>query len=471
MSGRGHGVYWLYYSILSPQIIDNILAGIRPPVREQWRVMKPSTILPAESRTPLSAAGVLWYSLANLGYGTFYAFNNFVLPLWLGHLTGNAVLLGIMGGSHSFEGAIIQPVVGSVSDRLQGPGGRRRPFMRLFIPISALLLLLTPAAALLPSPVRLAVVIGCIFLFTMTFNVAVDPYQALLADITTPEQRGKVTGRWYFIGAAGQVFILMLLAALLLMPKLHLPIGLGFPLVSLLMVGTTLLTCAKIREPNAVTPQETIRGHRDDIKLALRGLRTLHQARLYMLMFFLYGAGVEVVSPFLTKFIEHVTGCGDGAALGCSALLLVMAAVGSLAFGPVADKIGAKRLLMISMGLIALAALGALGVHTLIQVALVLSLAGLGIGAQNSSAYPLLTKLVPKEEIGFYVGLQTSALSLAGPGAVALTGYFINHSHHNYRLIFAVCAACILLALAVLSRMREQFTAPEIDAREREITR
>lgn len=429
----------------------------------------PSLLQTPTPRPPLTPAGIFWYSLANFGYGTFYAFNNFVLPLWLGQFTGNAVLLGIMGGSHSFEGAIIQPIVGSVSDRLQGPGGRRRPFLRIFIPISALLLLLTPVAALLPPPIRLAAIIGGIFLFTMTFNVAVDPYQALLADITTPEQRGKVTGRWYFVGAAGQVLILLLLAALLLIPALHLPLGLGFPIVSLLMAGTTLLTCAKTREPQVSTPMETPRGHRDDIRLALRGLRTLRQARAYMIMFFLYGAGVEVVSPFLTTFIKGVTGCGNGAALGCSALLLVMAGVGSQAFGALADRLGPKRLLMLSMGLIALAALGALGIHTLPQVAVILSLAGLGIGAQNASAYPLLTRLVPKGEIGFYVGLQTSALSLAGPGAVAVTGILINHSGHNYRLIFAVCAFFLLLALGVLTRLREGAAAAEIEARGREI--
>ena len=418
---------------------------------------------------PLSSSGVFWYSLANLGYGAFFALNNFVIPLWLGRLTGNAVLLGLMGGVHSFEGAIIQPVVGSISDRLSGPGGRRRPFMRAFTLASALFLLLAPAAALLPPAVRLGAVVVCIFLSTMTFNVALDPYQALLADITTPAQRGRVTGTWYFVGAAGQVLILLLLAVLLLVPALRLPLGLGFPLAGALMLATTLLTCARTPEPDVAPPHETPRGHRDDIRLALEGLRTLRQARVYLAMFFLYGAGVEVVTPFLTTFIKRVTGCGDGAALGCSALLLVMAAVGSLAFGPLTDRLGPKRLLAGGLGLIALAALGALGVHTLPQVGLVLSLAGLGIGAQNASAYPLLTRLIPAQEIGFYVGLQTAASAVAGPGTVALTGLLINHSHHDFRLIFAVCAACLLGSLAVLSLLRERDADAEVAARLREI--
>ena len=177
---------------------------------------------PALARAPLSLAGVLWYSLANLGYGMFYALNNFVIPLWLGTFTGNAVLLGIMGGSHSFEGVFIQPVVGSISDRLRGPGGTAaslhaglRPDLR---PVPAPRPGRRPPAAL---GLRLAGVVLCIFLFTLTFNVAMDPYQALLADITTPEQRGKVTGFWFFVGALGQITILALIAVL------HLPLAAG----------------------------------------------------------------------------------------------------------------------------------------------------------------------------------------------------------------------------------------------------
>ena len=419
---------------------------------------------------PLSRSGIFWYSLANLGYGAFYAFNNFVLTLWIQGYTHNAVLLGLVGGSHSFEGVFVQPVVGSISDRLAGPGGRRRPFMRLFILISSAFLLLTPAAALLPGMLRLAGIMACIFLFTLTFNVAVDPYQALLADITTPEQRGKVTGNWFFVGALGQVLILVLLAALLLIPKLHVPLGLGFPVVGLLMLGTTLLTCAKTAEPQTAVPREAPRGHWDDIGLALAGLQTLHQARLYMAMFFLYGAGIGAVTPFLTTFIKQVTGCGNAVSLALSAFLLVMTAVGSLVFGPMSDRLGPKRLLLLSMALVAVAAVNGLWISTLPEVAAVLALAGLGIGAQNASAFPLLTRLVPAKEIGFYVGLQTAAASLAGPGAVLLTGFLINHhSGHGqsgYRLIFAVCAACLLLALLVLLPLRESRAAAEVAARD-----
>ncbi len=266
---------------------------------------------------------------------------------------------------------------------------------------------------------------------------------------------------WYFVGALGQVSILATIALL------HLPLVVAFTLVGLLMLATTLLTCAKTREPAVLPPAETPRGHRDDILLALRGLRVLHQARLYMAMFFLYGAGVGAVTPYLSLFIKRITHCSDGTALLMSVLLLVCTGIGSLLFGPLVSRAGPKRLLLFSMAFVAFAAANALWVHSLIQVAVVLGLAGLGIGAQNASSYPLLTRIVPPKEVGFYVGLQTAAMAVAGPGAVALTSLLIERS--GYRAIFAVCAVCVLLSFAVLSLLREGDAAGEIAARQQEI--
>lgn len=412
-------------------------------------------------QVPLPPAGVFWYCLANLGYGAFYAFNNFVIPGWLNSYTNNAVVLGLMGGSHSFEGVFIQPVVGSLSDRMQGPGGRRRPFMRVSILLSSLFLLLAPAVAYLPPALRLTGIVFCIFLFTLTFNVAADPYQALLADITAPKQRGGVTGVWFFVGALGQIAFLL---APLFLP---LPVQTRFVVLAVLMLGTTLLTCAFTREPLVTPPAETRRGHLDDIRLALVGLRTLVQARVYMVMFLLYGAGIGCVTPYLTLFIRRITHCPETTAEAMPIVLLVMTGLGSLFLGPLVNRAGPKRVLIGSLAFIACAAAWALTVTTLPQVAVVLALAGLGVGAQNASAYPLLTRLVPAKEIGFYVGLQTAAASLAGPGAVFLTGILINHS--GYRVIFGVCAVCLLLALVTVSFLREGAAAGEIALRERGI--
>ena len=368
-------------------------------------IQPPSYALPRDEE-PI-AAKTFWYCLANLGYGMFFALNNATLTLFLKNMGAHGVLIGLMGSSHSLEGAVIQPLVGTASDRLRTPLGRRRPFILAFTPLSSLFLLLTPAASHLPGSVRLAGVVVCIFLFTVFFNVAQDPYMALMPDIIPPAKRGRVTGIWTFVGVIGQATLVLLPPSIISLPQ-------KFSLVAVVMLITTLLTCLGVREPTH--PPETDKpGALAQIRLALYGLNTLQQARKSLGALFFTGVGVGAVLPFLTVFVTKITHCTDHQAESMFLVLMISTAVGVLPFGWLCDRFGPKNVLMIGLALLVIAALNGLWVQTLGQVSIVLMLAGLGNAAQSASAYPLLTRLVPREEVGFYTGLQSTALSIAAP--------------------------------------------------------
>lgn len=406
-----------------------------------------------EPKTPLSAAGVFWYSVANLGYGAFYALNNAVLPLFLQRFTHNAILLGLMGSTHSIEGVVIQPCVGVASDRLRTPIGRRRPFLLAFVPLAALLVAATPLAGRLDVGIRLAVVIAAVVLFTILFNLAWDPYQALMPDITPVPQRGRVTALYTLAGVLGQAGLMLL----------DLPPTEKFVITAGLMLVTTLITCAMVREPDIPPEPRAFKNPFHDMAVALRGVRTLRQAGISLVALFFSGVGIGAVLPFLTLFVKQVTACTDQQAQQMFLVLMISTAVSVLPFGKLADRIGPKPVLMIGMGLIALASLNALWIHTLPQVAVVLTVAGLGNAAQSASAFPLLTELVPGEETGFYTGLQSTALSLAAPVTAILTGDLINRG--GYRVIFGVCAVGMIAAVAFLQRVNREKAVLEIGVR------
>jgi Na+/melibiose symporter-like transporter len=327
----------------------------------------------------------------------------------------------------------------------------------VFIPLSALFLILTPLAAHLPVSLRLGAILASIFLFTVFFNVASDPYQALMPDITPVSQRGRVTGFYALAGVLGQ-------AALMLAP---LEISLKFVLCAALMLVTTFLTCALVKEPSL--PAEPENGlQRSAIVEALNGLRSLRQTRKALAAIFCSGLGIGAVFPFLTLFIKTITRGTDQQAQQMFMVLMVATAVGVLPFGRVVDRIGPKRLLLVGQGLIALAALNGLWVQTLPQIMVVMALAGLGNAAQSVSAYPLLTELVPAGEVGFYTGLQSTATSIATPVTAFLTGELINQGGHNYRMIFAVCAVFVAGSIAILTQVHLRDAGAEIAERERE---
>src|ERR1700680_3216697 len=125
----------------------------------------------------LSLGTMLLYTAGSIGTGAFYAFNNFVLPLILNSFGAPALLIGLLSSSRSIEGAIIQPTIGALSDRIWTRFGRRRPFILIGIPLSAAFFI---AGAFVHGLLALAIVI---FLFSIFFNVAVDPYTPLLADL------------------------------------------------------------------------------------------------------------------------------------------------------------------------------------------------------------------------------------------------------------------------------------------------
>ena len=141
-------------------------------------------------------------------------------------------------------------------------------------------------------------------------------------------------------------------------------------------------------------------------------------------------------------------------------------AVTVLPFGWLTDRLGPKNVLMIGMAFILVAAMNGLWVTTLPQITVVLCLAGIGNAAQTASAYPLLTKVVPREEVGFYTGLQSTALSIAAPLTAILTGELVNKG--GYRLIFAVCGVGLLVTLFFLTRVRMAAAVAEIADRNRE---
>src|SRR3954451_4417364 len=83
-------------------------------------------------------ATMLLYAAGSIGTGAFYAFNNFVLPPILKAFGAPDLLIGLLSSTRSIAGAVIQTTIGALSDRVWTRFGRRRPFLLIGIPLSAL---------------------------------------------------------------------------------------------------------------------------------------------------------------------------------------------------------------------------------------------------------------------------------------------------------------------------------------------
>lgn len=389
----------------------------------------------------IGARTMLLYSAGSIGSGAFYAFNNFLLPLALKAAGAPDLLTGLLSSTRSIEGAIIQPTVGALSDRIWTRMGRRRPFIALCIPLSAAFFLVASASTTALVPLAIA-----IFLFSIFFNAAIDPYFALMADITQPDQRNLLSGLSQGIQLIGQVTFLGFIAVTTQ--------GTALPpwvywLVAILMLVSFAITVAGIRERRDVAARAehtTLRGY----LAAAMGHR---QAMRFLATLFVFFFGFSAVLPYLTLFLVEDIHLTDQVALAVAALALLVTGLSAIVWGRLANRIGPKATLAVGWMILVIAAFGGTIIRELPETILVVILAGIGNGAQTAVSWPLLTTLIDPDETGIFAGLKAAAESIAIPLSVFVAAeLFLNPNALNlgYRGIFFMLAINMVVALILL---------------------
>lgn len=389
-----------------------------------------------ETRGALNARAMALYSVASVGAGFFYAFNNAVLPLLL--RGANPLLVNLLSNTRSIEGAVIQPAVGAWSDRVWTRFGRRRVFMLAAIPPCALLMALTGLAS------GLAPTVAAIVLFSLLFNVAADPYAALQADIAPPGQRPALNAVATVVQFGGQVGLGLALA---LGPFGGRIPALVYPVVAAVILLSFLITALSVREERGAVRAETRHGPRD-YAAALRGNRC---ASRFLVALFLYNVGINTIQVNLTRYATHVLGVSDSAAVGLFVVIILATGLLAAPAAWLAGRIGLKTVIVGGMALIAVAAACALVVRTPGQALPVMILAGAG-NACLTLTWPLLTLLVPAEQVGVYAGLKTSAESVSALFSGVLAAALV--AGWGYRSIFAVLLVAVVASLITLLPLR-----------------
>ncbi len=446
-----------------------------------------------EQAPTLSHRKALAYGCGNLAAGLFYAFNNFTLPIYLSLYTNNAILIGWLSSTRSFEQAVLQPLVGTWSDHSWTRIGRRAPFYLAGMPIAALFLL---ATGLIPhDPAFLLLAVVTIFLFSLAFNVGIDPYAALLADVTTPEQRGSVSGISAVLQFVGQVGLLVGASFLW---SVH-P-GWVFALVAVGLMAGFAIVAIGVREQRRFLETST-QGRADATRRSLRSflayLRRLfaeqREAMKLLGVRVIYQFGINAAMPFLTLFViteigtrgwpELVAGAPALASSGLgqispeavsqlvAAVLLLVTGLSALPVGYLGDRIGKKPVFAAGLLIVGAMALLAAGARTIPELLLYVLFLGIGNAATTVLFFPLLTDLVPASRVGEFAGLSAFAETGGVVFSVLLAGELINLNPFglHYRMIFMVTGLCLLLGFLAMffvkSRIPQLAPAPlEADA-------
>ena len=149
-----------------------------------------------------------------------------------------------------------------------------------------------------------------------------------------------------------------------------------------------------------------------------RNIRRYKELGKLLIAFLVYNDGVVTVIAFAARYATDTIGFTTQDVTLLFIGLNVVALVGALAFGRLADAIGQKRTILISLSLWIVALVVAYFSHSKASFYVVGFLAGLGIGSTQSVTRSLVALFTPKEnaaEFYGFLGIAGKALAFLGP--------------------------------------------------------
>jgi len=360
--------------------------------------------------------------------------------------------LGLLTFAGLFIAMLIQPLSGAVSDGWSSHFGRRRPLIVIGTLFDFVFLLLLAFGGGLPW-----LFIGYVGL-QLSSNIAHGPLQGLLPDRVPKHQVGVASSLKTFMDMLSLI-IASLLAGRLLDPVRRDPTVIMLVLIGLLAVSASITIFFTPEEPTHDRPHPDLRGLVAGFKIDLRQNTAYWWLIAERALFLLGIYGVQAFAQYYLQDVLRVADppkeTGDLLAFITVGLVILV-----LIGGWLTDRFGAKRVLYVATGITALGMLLMLFAADLTGLKVFASIVGAGIGLFLTSNWALANALAPGEQAGKFLGLTN--IATAGSGALArLEGPALDVLNAawpgawvGYKGLFIFGAACMLLSLLLLSRIR-----------------
>ncbi len=370
-------------------------------------------------------------------------------------------------------GLLVQPVIGTMSDRTWGRLGRRRPYFLTGAILSSLALILMPNSS------ALWMAAGLLWILDASINVSMEPFRAFVADLLPEEQRTRgFAMQSLFIGLGAVVASALpyvLTNAFGVTGEagagghaIPLTVKLSFYAGSAAFIGAVLWTIVTTKEyppedmaaframkEQGVGVAGTLREILDAIREMPRAMKLLAPVQLCtwfglfcMWLYFpvavarnVFGAPDET-SPLYREGVEWAGICF--ATFSAVTFLFAFALPG---LARVLGRKGTHSLCLVC------GALGLLSVAVIREPwLLLLSMTGIGIAWASilSMPYALLSGALPPRRTGVYMGIFNFFIVIPEIVASLFFGWVMLHVLGNNRLAAVVAGGAFLLVAAAL---------------------
>jgi UMF1 family MFS transporter len=312
--------------------------------------------------------------------------------------------------------AIISPVLGAIADFSAG----KKRFLLFFtiLCISATALLYFVGAGDIFEGILIFV------LANIGFEAGLVFYDAYLPEITSPKNYGRVSGYGYGMGYLGSLATLAIIYPFIQndMIKETFPIAALFFLVFAL----PLFIFIKDTRKNVAREESYFTIGVTRVWTTLTHLKYYKNLALFLLAYFFYIEGVNTIIFFSGNYASTTLGFTDTELLIFFLTVQTTAIVGSILLGILADSIGQKRTIMITLFMWLITVALAFFVQDKNGFYVVGLIAGAAMGSSQSTSRSLMSSLTPPDKktefFGFYSFFGKSS-AVIGPLVFGLVSY------------------------------------------------
>jgi len=453
-------------------------------------------------KKPLLSFWQIWnVSFGFLGIQIGFALQSANVSRILSNLGADLNSLSFFWLAAPLMGLIVQPIVGAASDRTWNRFGRRGPYLLGGAIVACFAMWLMPNSASLVSFIP-PLVFGAVMFALMdgSFNITMQPFRALVADMVPEEQRTLGYSVQSFLINAGAVIgsvlpyvLTNILGVQNTAPTGHVPPSViwSFYIGGGVLLLSVIWTVFRTREfpPEVYCEQNNLdfeawSKRRKEKKSAGEKLRNfLHlftempsmMVKLAIVQFFSWFA-LYLMWVYTTPAVaQHVFGApiGDssselyqkagnwvGVLFGAYSLF---AAIFSILMTRIAGAIGRKTTYSIAL------AMGGLGYVSMYFLntpnMLILSMVGIGIAwaAILAMPYSLLSESLPADKMGVYMGIFN--FTIAGPQIISglVGGAILSHFFHNHAIFMLVMCGVSMFIGAIMVTFVNETKAKKIE--------
>lgn len=385
--------------------------------------------------------------LAFLSISAFWQMYDNIIPLILQntfHL--NESIIGAIMAIDNVLAVFLLPIIGTLSDKVDTPLGKRTPFIVCGTIAAVILMMLMPLA---DKNQILWLFVVALALTLIAMAMYRSPAVALMPDLTPKPLRSSANAVINLMGAVGGVYTLILIRFLIKEEEnpSYMPVFAGVAAIMILSIVILLIT---IREKKVAAqiaeeyPEETEIEEEQGEHAGLP--KDVKRSLIYILLsIFLWFTAYNAVTTAFSRYAVTVWKMEGGGFASCLMVATVAAIISYIPIGVVSSKIGRKKSIMIGlvMMLISYSAVFFYPTYN-VTANFFFALIGVGWASVGVNSLPMVVEMSKNSDIGKYTGLYYTFSMTAQIFAPIVSGLLLQYVSYNtlfpYAIFFTVCA-------------------------------